>query len=765
MSEHIQQFTQQLASWSRTIIEFGRLPFRRVETYPTIATDLGTVQPPLVFWINRQSLMAGGILLIPETGSEPDLELGCACCEALGLKHFVTWEARQVRIWQTDNRQVSTERCLPLQAPEQPDTFRYLLEDVLNALKLLAIIGAVPPQKLAPQYFNNLFQITLEQTAQSLIEDYRKLRSEHDDFRKIDLDYQAHEANRIFLLKILALLLFDELPGATQPEKLEEVIDQCVGSLPAELSSILLQPGIVDAPALPLSAAIGFHHLLMRLQQLSWAENTDRAVHSLNQLISSWYPARNICLSGDICINPAAPQNRDFSSYLLSDQLPVLAATGLLARASSQALPQLIFGSVFLYQGEMNPSGTVSARLLDQNLVTGQERQDIAISLRKAWPSRRFKIRAGQPRWLWEFIYLLGVTPGETKLHLELPLSALKTPGDGILWQVLAEHCAIDRILKNSEQEIILQIRKSPDQADSLQILTGSEERILDLPIEAPQLRTRILLTLLLPDEVFRLLGEEITWYSPEVAVESPRGWELYTRSKLFQLFRAILSSSTKVTRETTTFKPEEVPCPDLPYIKELALTSLRNNSRQASIDKLLADLLNKPILTNLEIPRQAQATDSQLPATEITEEMKENLKELILAHGRPDFPEQYFYFLEQPQLVSYRLTPPLVSKGSILGQFELEDANGQRIEGYGEELEQALMICAEIGKKHFELPSDRYQLTRLLEYYKKDLGALYKTLEQHCYSLIENPQAARKQIQVIWQELQLPGPGWFKNR
>ena len=100
MTPELHQFAQQLAIWTELIIENGRTPFRRVDLYPEIHTARGILRPPLVFWINRQSMMAGGILLLPEQDLETELKHGCSCCAALGLQHFVTWENKQVRIWQ-----------------------------------------------------------------------------------------------------------------------------------------------------------------------------------------------------------------------------------------------------------------------------------------------------------------------------------------------------------------------------------------------------------------------------------------------------------------------------------------------------------------------------------------------------------------------------------------------------------------------------------------------------------------------------------------
>lgn len=764
MSEPIQQFAHQLASWSQSIIELARLPFRRVETYPKISTDLGTVQPPLVFWINRQSLMAGGILLIPEKDIDHELKIGQACCEALGLKHFVTWEAQQVRIWETGQEQLKEERCLPLQAPDQPDTFRYLLEDVLNALKLLAILGAVPPQQLAAQYFNNLFQITLEQTAPSLIEDFRKLRSEHNHFKAIDLDQQANETNRLFLLKILALLLFDKHPETVQPEQVELTINQSVASLPTELSRILLQPCVSEPPPLAFEAAVGFHHLLMRLQQLHWADNNDKAVRSLEKLMHSWYGKELVCSTADVCIYPESPQRESFSNCLLSDQLPILAATGLFARAAQQNLPQLLYGPVFHLNSDGESAKVVAARLLNQRGITGEERQGITIDLRRAWPSRRFSIRAGQPYWLWECIYLLGVIPQQTTLEAEFSLSALQSPNGDILWQIIGEHFVPDQIHKTGPDRVIVRLIKTDNRAETCTIVLDDEQRTLELAPDTDLLRGQILLALLLPEEIFALLGVEIVWnLPPRTEVTHQQGRDLFCQSKLFQLFRTILSVSGKKTRETDT---SHIPTLDSHYLKELALHAQQQKKTKAkfNIDKTLADLLCCPLLENLKIPRSSPQLSHQVTTAEVTEETRQKIRDQLLAHGCPRFPEQYLYFLEHPTLEKYRFIPPLKAKGGILGQFELEDAEGNIIEGYGEELEQTLLVCSAIEKSKLELPTDRHQLATLIEYYKKDLNRLYKTLEQECYSLIGNPQTAKKQINLIWRELKLPEPGWFKS-
>ena len=111
-----------------------------------------------------------------------------------------------------------------------------------------------------------------------------------------------------------------------------------------------------------------------------------------------------------------------------------------------------------------------------------------------------------------------------------------------------------------------------------------------------------------------------------------------------------------------------------------------------------------------------------------------------------------------------YDLIPPVKIQSEVLGQFMLEDAQGQIVEGYGEELKQALLICSHSGKQKVDLPQSREHIDKILTYFRKDLNALYEYLKNLCYSQIENSKEARKMINKIWKQLALPDPFWFKN-
>lgn len=93
--ETLQLFSQQIARWSEMAIAHGRFPFRKVEVSPVLLSNGEKLSPPLVFWINRDSFMAGAVLLLPAGDIDLEIKKGRQCARVLGLRHFVTWSSRK----------------------------------------------------------------------------------------------------------------------------------------------------------------------------------------------------------------------------------------------------------------------------------------------------------------------------------------------------------------------------------------------------------------------------------------------------------------------------------------------------------------------------------------------------------------------------------------------------------------------------------------------------------------------------------------------
>ena len=77
-------------------MEAQRLPFQRLELCPRLLTERGRQVPGVVLWINRDSQLAGSMIILPSKIDSQLLVKAVAMAQALGLGNFTTWAAREV---------------------------------------------------------------------------------------------------------------------------------------------------------------------------------------------------------------------------------------------------------------------------------------------------------------------------------------------------------------------------------------------------------------------------------------------------------------------------------------------------------------------------------------------------------------------------------------------------------------------------------------------------------------------------------------------
>ncbi len=763
----LQQFAKQLATWTELVIENGRTPFRRVDLYPQIQTEQGVLQPPVIFWINRQSMMAGGILLLPEQDLPTELERGRCCAEALGLRHFVTWETDRVRIWQLDGKTINQHQEFPLGNLEHPDSFRLLLEELLEALKLLAVIGLIPPGQLSAHYLHNLLQTTLEISLPPLLNNYRSQRAQETETTSGDADRQATEANRQLLLQLLALLWYQQLPSAILPEKLERAIEISLPQLPKSLQQALCWKITASKMALPHETMVCFHHLLLRLQQLSWDQPKERALTALQRLIDGWFPAQTQNSNAQICFYPEAPRLAAETDTLLSDSPALLAAAGLLEQLQEQPLRQQYSGNLLQFTPETLPAGRIQATLTRKRIPGRTVQQQYAALLRTSWPNRRFRLVSTTPLWLWETIHLLGLYRGAEILTLILPSQALTLAVEEPFWPLLLKNYQICSIVRRSEQSCELNLLRGTDVEQPIRIETGDDQRQVVPTWEIPLLRSRILLALQLPTTLYQLYANQLIPSGEEsLSVSAQSGLKIYAESLLGrQLWRLLCDTPSPAAATELFSRATQIswPHPEVGLLEELALTSGADEDQLGSGDKLLAKRLQCPEVLDLQRPPGSRKTRPQVAENLPGKLLRQQLIKQLQDEGLPTFPEKYLYFLEQPQMVRYQFVAPLIVQQELLGQYELLDAAGQSILVYGEELVQALLLCSELQKNEVELPEDRQQLTLLLDQYRQDLRQFHQHLHELCFQRVENSKAALKLAKKTWAALELPPLKWLE--
>jgi hypothetical protein len=544
MKQSIEQFVQQLAVWTEDVIEHGRTPFRRVDTFPEIDTENGYLKPELVFWINRQSLMAGGVLLIQhENTLKQLLAEGKLCATALGLNFFVTWETKQVRIWQITGDAIEENQSFTLANPEQPETFKLLLHDLLDALKLLAVLKSIPPRELAATYFNNLFRITLELTQPSYTKAIRSRRSDQDGEIPIASDQLARDINRLTLLQILTLFWQQQLNEPLLPDNLDAVLEQELQQLPEDLQSGLLS-ATDNTISMPAEASVFFNHLILRLRQLAWTNAEERLNASMQRLIESWFSINESKSDAfDFDLHPLAIPLAQETSLVLSESPLFLAATALLRRVNNCPAVSLKRGHILQLTHELDHPGRIHAQFSDELNVVKTERKQLIMQLRLSWPSRRFKVTTGQPLWLWETMHLIGLCATKSDLLIELPPQLVKVPLEHPLWETLASLKIIE-ITCTTDQPVRLLLRKMTPKSGHYRLKLGGEKLSLPRSTSAKILRNQLLLALQLPAETFTLLARAFVWpkQNNEILPERP-GTDLYRQSRLCQLLYRLSNS------------------------------------------------------------------------------------------------------------------------------------------------------------------------------------------------------------------------------
>ncbi|GEM_PF-5804407 len=438
-------FRRHLFSWFEARLADGRTPFRRVEESPPLLIADGA-PADLVLWINRDSLLAGAVILIPEKTDSILLKRGAITAATLGLSQFITWEAQAVNLWQTAAGEVTLSRSWQLPPTRQlkATDFAVVGDSLLQELKLSAITGRCPPEQLPAEHFVNLCLSNLR-SMQADLDEAARLAA-HGKLHDQRVAAQALSKGWLTLWRLLALIWQQSLPTGVAPERLEQALAYALADLPPQLSAWLAVTG-PEMP-LPAAAATRFQHLAGRMTQLSWGGNRDRAQTTLSLLLDEALRCHQVGMavaeeSVDLLVNliPQAPAEHQ----TVVAPRPCLAGMVLLQSLRGTPLPRTLAEEL----GQL-PQGWAPYRVeaaLGETLEPDpvQRRQWLAI-LRRAWPYRRISLPAATPAWVWQALFLAGITAPEGSLRLALPANWPMTAGAELFWQMLGEQWAVAAI-------------------------------------------------------------------------------------------------------------------------------------------------------------------------------------------------------------------------------------------------------------------------------------------------------------------------------
>lgn len=764
----LQQFAGQLATWTELVIDQGRTPFRKISRYQKLQTRIGPQQPPLIFWINRQSMMAGGVVLLPQKDLSAELERGRACAEALSLRHFVTWETDRVRIWQVEGDTLYSCREFSCGQLSHPDQYRLVLHELLEALKLLAVIGLIPPEQSSAHYLHNLYLTTLEMSFPVLLEAFRQQTADNRG-EGLGAEQLAQEFNRLTLIQLLSLLWFDLLPKTILPEKLGRVIQLSLVDLSPDLIRPL-NPALLSQTDLPYDAAVCFHHLLLRLQQLKWKELESCKRESLDLLFQGWYGRDDHLGQLPSLFHPAQlSSTTDNPTLVLSESPGFLAAQALSDFISGRPPRRLLSGDIFTFPEAEFPGGQISARLLNQRRPFRAERQKFSALLRVSWPNRRFRISGHKPCWYWEALHLLGLCSGGQELQLEISEEVLNHSGDEIFWELIQSQFRVIKLEQLNPGKLMISLTRETVQEQNFRAITQQQATLHSFPSQQANLRARLIIALRLPAQLTRLIDRDFIWPAADSEGPDSELLELYASTRLGQMTWKLLSAEPRPLNSLELFtKVRQLgwPYPETALLEEFRQRKedLKASQKTPDIDQLLATVLDCPELATPSVSNPSKLKVAPERTASVDREIKQDIQDQLESMGVPIFPEQYLYSIQVGETAVYSLNPPLRKRDEFLGEYQLEDATGQVLQVYGAELAEALLLSAMLGRKRVDLPTDRKQLAKIIDRYRHDLIQLWTELARLCRGRCQSTAAARKMRNRIWKELQLPAEKWFKD-
>jgi hypothetical protein len=766
----LQQLADQLSYWAESLISRGRSPLRKIETFPSLLTAIGEQRPPLLFWINRDSCMAGGVLLFPEDNDAAAMEMGHYCAQALGLRYFITWTRNEVSLWD-DEAPPRLRKQLPLTKKARASTrdFQEVLQLLLEEIKLLAVLAAVPPPELSACYLANMWRTTLLAAEPLLNEHYRIARSEERLAKEDIPEKLAIGKGFLTFVRLLALSHYDLLPTEMQPHQLEEEIGRALPTLPPGLRQSLAM-GDTEL-ALPESVAVRYHLLFRRLTQLRPASDLQRCGQALALLLAQEHrrlggyappfpvPATTVTL----LLNPDRAY-QTVGPALEFASAPLLA--GLALQRNLCGLPA-VEQTVSLWQApESFVPGHISGTITDQRLPSPERHNHFPTLLRRSWPNRRFRLPATTPTWIWQLLHLLGLAAVDATIELRLPGGWLTSNYGLLVLELLQKQFTLDQLCDDTNDGISLRIAKSVDDDRMTTLVHSDTIRAIEWRWLKSQHPSLLPLALYLPEPLFSLLQKDLLCL-PEPQIWPENGTEAifaFTRSALGRAFWKLLGEGRPLPRRALLRNEvlrTGLPLPPAKILDQLqrAMTGQTSDSlRQRAFEQELALWLGSD-LTSLASGSWAEGYESISAEAVETDpgELAETIAREVFMDGIPLFPDHYLYDYYRPELRTYSFTPPLTRGSEFFGRVELIDRRESRLEVEDLDTARALLLCAAAGMTSTSLPVEGQITAAIVQRYLTDLQNLHQNLSRSCHRHCCDPEQAEALTEGIWTSQPLP--------
>ncbi len=766
-SATLRHFSRQLHAWCCELLQDRNSPFRQAELHTPFPGDIDLASPPIVFWVNRESFLAGGVLILPYDREEAIFDTSARVADYFGLPCYFTWGRHAITCWSAEFAPPEKlwEYELPIEEISSPATFRRSLLLLTERMEAIFYEHQHQIPKLSDVHLVGLVHTTLI----DLIPEWQKaVQLENpEDFAAalspVDLK------NAVFVLTLLpvALAACDLLPSGLTVDNILEKLADSARQLPDGPGQAFA--ALPDQAEFPAQCRRRLLHYVNRCQQLklSLAEHAPRIVACL---LEKWAPQLGgsplIGKPGDlprVVVNPAGLDPGPIPAIEIGPAgvLAAIAMSRYFTGSDSEPPSQL---PTPLELSDKLPRHHIAGTLHDSGRPGSGGQRRLNALLRLSWPNHRLSLSAHTPVWVWHFLHLCGLASAGSRLELVVPKGWLSEKYGEQIPPLLAGKLHFEQISEINEDRLLCRLVPTSEDAVTTVITASGNTRQLQLD-RAEFFRSRVRLALEVPDDVFVLLdaGELRLYDSEQAARLSADGLRNYLHSTLGISLWRLLSPGRPVpdrSRQAAESARAGLPLPKEATLAALGKLKMRQGEiTPAELDQELAVWLGatSPLHTGERRASRASARGA-------TADSLEKFYRKCSAEEIPRFPDNYIYHVPSGERVGYSLNGPLRITGSFFDEITLTDRRKEELKVNGIIQAEALVFASANSSGQIELPADRTETAVILGRYVSDLKRLRQAYYRHAVTLLADEDIVDR-VEEIWKRGNLPDWRLVKDR
>jgi len=759
-SDTLRHFSRQLHSWCSERLAQKPGPFRQAEICQGILGNTEPLSPPIVLWVNRDSFLAGGLLVLPRNKDEDIFATGRELARIYGLPCFFSWGRHELACWSTayDPPEKTWEYELPQEDISSPAAFRKSLNLLIDRMEgsFYERQGEIPAVTLP--YLLNLVHLTMKDLLPQM---QKALQIEKATSEKSEISI-GEIKNLLFrqLLLPVVLTAYDSPAMLSAGQSIIDGLNLAAEQLPAPLRDAFTKP--VGLPGFPTTCHRRLVHFVNRVQQLK--PHYAVAIEPLvTQLLAAWATdlgGHPLPESNDtrqrVVINPAVCMMHDSLMWEIGS-IGILAATAtirLFAGHKTDSPPKQVLNPLELTNRLTNH--LVLGTLKEQRLPPASEQKRLNALLRVSWPHQKLALAARTPVWVWEFMHLCGLCEGTSTIDITIPGHWLWERFGEKIAPVLLHHLSFSQVVPDTSESLRCQLK--PRQDDPVTRVMTHDGKTRDLKkVSELFFRNQLLVALSAPDEIFNLMESgAVSFYTPEQCHDfHAEGTANYLHSSLGRNIWRLLAPGRplpKIEIITQECARAGILLPEKKVISAMGKLSMKGKSPSiADLDQELAVWLGttSPLPLDERMPKKALKVVA-------SEDQTDQFLRNCMAEEVPTFPTDYNYHIPSSEQVRYEFVGPLTIIDSFFDQVVLQDQEKKLLTIHGTRQAEALVLFSSSSSGPLELPSSQHETAVILDRYRQDLKQLRQAYYRHAVTCLPETQTG-KMVDDLWKRLSLP--------